>query len=128
MENADVSIIINPEIKLDTGERYMTFKLLKRRYRSVEENEKLRTLDYFNHPFEVGNDIKLVDDIYDTESRSLESLANSFGPDEKSFENNKVSDTGQENAVEREDKSKKSSVTEAIEDFDAFDFSKTINY
>jgi len=128
LENADVSIIINPEIKLDTGERYMTFKLLKRRYRSVEENEKLRTLDYFNHPFEVGNDIKLVDDIYDTESRSLESLANSFGPDEKSFENNKVSNTGQENAVEREDKTKKSSVTEVIDDFDAFDFSKTINY
>jgi hypothetical protein len=129
LENADVSIIINPEIKLDTGERFMTFKLLKRRYRSVEENEKLRTLDYFNHPFEVGNDIKLVDDIYDTESRSLESLANSFGPDEKSFENNKVSDNREiTNAVEREDKTKKSSVTEVIDDFDAFDFSKTINY
>ena len=114
---------------MDTGERYMTFKLLKRRYRSVEENEKLRTLDYFNHPFEPGNDIKLLDDLYEPESRSLESLANSFGPDDKSFENNKVTDDrGSTNATEREDKSKKSKLVTEGDTFDAFDFEKAINY
>ena len=106
----------------------MTFKLLKRRYRSIEENEKLRTLDYFNHPFEPGNDIKLIDDIYEPKSLSLESLANSFGPDEKSFENNKVTDNrGQSNAREREDKTSKK-VTSDVDNFDAFDFSKAINF
>ena len=128
MENADVTIIINPEIKIDTGERYMTFKLLKRRYRSIEENERLRTLDYFNHPFEPGNDIKLIDDIDNVESLSLDSLANSFGPDDKSFENNKVTDNrGSKNATDREDKTKKK-VIEDSSTFDAFDFSKSINY
>lgn len=128
MENADVTIIINPEIKIDTGERYMTFKLLKRRYRSIEENERLRTLDYFNHPFEPGNDIKLIDDIDNVESLSLDSLANSFGPDDKSFENNKVTDNrGSKNATDREDKTKKK-VAEDSSTFDAFDFSKSINY
>jgi len=128
LENADVTIIINPEIKIDTGERYMTFKLLKRRYRSIEENERLRTLDYFNHPFEPGNDIKLIDDIDNVESLSLDSLANSFGPDDKSFENNKVTDNrGSKNATDREDKTKKK-VAEDSSTFDAFDFSKSINY
>jgi hypothetical protein len=129
LENADVTIIINPEIKMDTGERFMTFKMLKRRYRSVEENEKLRTLDYFNHPFEPGNDIRLIDDLNEIKSLSLESLANSFGPDEKSFENSKVTDAkGVKNATEREDKSPKKKITEDVSTFDAFDFSKAINY
>ena len=33
-------------MKADTGEVYMTFKLLKRRYRSSETDEKLKRLDY----------------------------------------------------------------------------------
>lgn len=41
----------------------MTFKLLKRRYRSTDEDENLRRLEYFNHPYEPGNDIKLIDDV-----------------------------------------------------------------
>lgn len=112
---------------MDTNERYMTFKLLKRRYRSVEENEKLRTLDYFNHPFELGNDIRLIDDIELPQSVSLESLANSFGPDDKNSENNKISDRGTKNATEREDKTNKY-VKQVSDTFDAFDFNKAINY
>ena len=46
IENSDVVIIINQEVKADTGEVYMTFKLLKRRYRSSETDEKLKRLDY----------------------------------------------------------------------------------
>ena len=45
IENSDVVCILNQEVKMDTGDLYMTFKLLKRRYRSSEESEKLRKLD-----------------------------------------------------------------------------------
>ena len=78
VENSDVLIIINQEVKADTNEVYLTFKLLKRRYRSSEEDEKLKRLDYFNHPYEPGNTIKLVDDIDLPESVSLYSLATQF--------------------------------------------------
>ena len=33
IENSDFVCIINPEMKMDTEELYLTFKLLKRRYR-----------------------------------------------------------------------------------------------
>ena len=46
LENSDWTCIINPETKMDTGELYMTFKLLKRRYRSTETDDHLRRLDY----------------------------------------------------------------------------------
>ena len=72
IENSDFVCIINPEVKVDTGELFLTFKMLKRRYRSSEEDEKLRRLEYFNHPFEYGNEIKLIDDIdFDKCSLSL---------------------------------------------------------
>lgn len=78
IENSDVVIIINQEVKADTGEVYLTFKLLKRRYRSSESDEKLKRLDYFNHPYEPGNTIKLVDDVELPDSVSLFSLATTF--------------------------------------------------
>ena len=77
-ENADVTIIINPEMKVDTGELFMTFKLLKRRYRSIEENTKLRRLDYFNQPFAENSEIRLMDDIHLSKPLALESLATQF--------------------------------------------------
>ena len=36
---------MNQEVKLDTGELYLTFKMLKRRYRSTDDDEKLRRLN-----------------------------------------------------------------------------------
>lgn len=78
IENSDVVIIINQEVKADTEEVFLTFKLLKRRYRSSESDEKLKRLDYFNHPYEPGNTIKLIDDIDLPESISLYSLATQF--------------------------------------------------
>ena len=96
LENSDWTCIINPEVKMDTGQLFMTFKLLKRRYRSTEENEKLRRLDYFNHPFEEGSEIRLVDDIDFATPVSLESLATQFGPAEDK--------RGKQNAAERETK------------------------
>ena len=71
-------IIINQEVKADTGDVFLTFKLLKRRYRSSEDDEKLKRLDYFNHPYEQNNTIKLIDDIDLPKSVSLYSLATQF--------------------------------------------------
>ena len=58
IENSDVVIIINQEVKADTDERFMTFKLLKRRYRSSETSEKLRKLEYFNHPYDKDTSLR----------------------------------------------------------------------
>lgn len=116
IENSDVVIIINQEVKLDTEEVFLTFKLLKRRYRSSETNEKLKKLDYFNHPYEKGNTIKLIDDIDLAKSLSLLSLSSQFVALEDVKKKNKT-------AVEREDKSeKKESILNGIEPFDINNF------
>lgn len=124
IENSDVVIIINPEVKSETNELFLTFKLLKRRYRSSEEDEKLRRLEYFNHPFEPDNGIRLIDDIEFSKPLSLESLATKF----EAVDNKR----GKTNAVEREskdqikdDNKKKSSFDE---DFEPFDFDKAANF
>ena len=48
IENSDFVCVINPEIKADTDELYLVFKMLKRRYRSVEEDEKMNYEDLFS--------------------------------------------------------------------------------
>ena len=113
IENGDWVCIINQEVKVDTGELYLTFKMLKRRYRSSDDDEKLRRLDYFNHPYEKGNEIRLVDDVDLPDSLSLYSLSSSFA----SLEETK---RGKKNAVER--KSNKND-----DDFDPFDIEKVFN-
>ena len=111
--------VVNPEVKSDTNELFLTFKMLKRRYRSTEENEKLRRLDYFNQPFEPGNEIRLLDDIELDKPLALESLATQF----------EAVDTtrGKANVVERDtvyDKSKKKLNQNKSNDFGYFDFDK----
>ena len=120
LENSDWTCIINPETKRDTGELFLTFKLLKRRYRSTEESDHLRRLDYFNQPFEVGSEIKLVDDYDLPKPAALESLATQFEPvDEK---------RGKQNAIEREVvPSKKASFLNSDE-FDPFDSNVSVNF
>lgn len=98
--------------------------MLKRRYKSLEKNEKLRRLEYFNHPFEPGNEIRLIDDIDLPRPLSLESLSTQFeAVDDK---------RGKENAIDREnkDKKKKKNYVEnsTYDDFEPFDFDKTSNY
>lgn len=118
IENSDVVIIINQEIKTDTGDMYMTFKLLKRRYRSSEESEKLRKLEYFNHPYDRENGIKLLDDFDLDKPLSLTSLAAQFiGAEE-------VSKRGKKNATARENKD---SSTGFNAEFAPFDFDKHMN-
>lgn len=114
IENSDFCCIINPEVKSDTQELFLTFKLLKRRYRSSEENEKLRRLEYFNQPFEPNNEIRLLDDIDLPAPLALESLSTQF----EAVENKR----GKENAVTREvKKKKKRDFNDELND-DPFDF------
>lgn len=118
IENSDVVCILNQEVKMDTGDLYMTFKLLKRRYRSSEESEKLRKLDYFNHPYSKDNEIQLIDDINKDKSLSLTSLSTQFMGAED------VSKRGKKNAVERDKKSNDKSYNM---EFEPFDFDKSMN-
>jgi hypothetical protein len=130
IENSDFVCIINPEVKSDTDELYLTFKMLKRRYRSIEENEKLRRLDYFNHPFEPNNEIKLIDDLDFDKPISLESLSTKFESQES------TNRRGKENATERptettddsEKGKKKKSSNSFDSEFDPFDFNKASNF
>ena len=116
IENSDVVIIINQEVKADTKEIFLTFKLLKRRYRSSEDDEKLKRLDYFNHPYEPGNTIKLVDDIDLPKSISLYSLSTQFMSLE---ETGKRKGSG---AIERENRDSQMQL-----EFEPFDFNKHNN-
>ena len=99
----------------------MTFKLLKRRYRSADNDEKLRELEYFNHPYAKGSSIRLVDDIEMGESISLTSLSSEF----VALENN--TKRGKKNATEREQIRKKDDDdTLEISSFEPFDMNKQI--
>ena len=71
-ENADWACILNVEQKKSTGQYYLTFKRIKTRYRCPEG------LGYFNHPFEMGGKIRLLDDYNLEESLSEDSLKSDF--------------------------------------------------
>lgn len=116
IENSDVVIIINQEVRADTGDVFLTFKLLKRRYRSSETDEKLKRLDYFNHPYEKDNTIKLIDDVDLPKSLSLYSLATQF----IALEDTK---RGKANVVQRKEVGPESPEME----FEPFDFNKHDN-
>lgn len=109
-------------MKSDTQELFLTFKLLKRRYRSTELSDKLRRLDYFNHPFEAGSEIKLVDDFDLPKPVSLESLATQFVAVEDK--------RGTKNAIEREGTGKKKKEESFNEDteFEPFNFENSTNF
>jgi ribosomal silencing factor RsfS len=120
IENSDVVIVINKEKKADTGDLYLTFKLLKRRYASHESDATLRELEYFNHPYDKGSSIRLVPDIDMDEPISLTSLSSQFVPAEVLN-----GGRGKKNAVQR-----KSTDDEDDEflvqpgDFEPFEFGK----
>ena len=93
----------------------MTFKLLKRRYRSSEDSKKLRELEYFNHPYEPDNSICLIDDINLPKSLSLYGLASQFLPMDDG------SKRGKKNATDRpkEKKKEQNDFDSIFEPFDA---------
>jgi hypothetical protein len=109
-ENADVLIIINIEKKKGTNQYYLTFKRVKIRYREQSD------LGYFNHPFEIGNRMKLMDDVDLEQSLSEESLATDF---EGVIDIN--TKRGKRNAKERE-------IVDEDNDEELFDFKKAVNF
>ena len=58
MENADMTIILNLERRRSDGQLFLTFYRIKERYRPYTK------LEYFNQPFNVDNELQLVDDVY----------------------------------------------------------------
>ena len=98
----------------------MTFKLLKRRYRSIEESGKLRRLDYFNQPFADNSEIKIMDDIHLQKPLALESLATQFVAT--------VDKRGNENATERKRMNRNNEVNKKNDDFEYEPFSTVQEY
>lgn len=72
LENADWFCFINKELKKGTNKFYLSFKRVKIRGKSDG------LLGYFNHPFEEGNEMKLLDDINLDITLSEESLSSDF--------------------------------------------------
>ena len=123
-EFKDIAHPINPETRVSTGELFMTFKLLKRRYRSTEESDKLRRMDYFNQPFEANSEIRLIDDLELPKPLGLTSLATQFTQvEEEKALNGKTK-------KDKEKEKKKSSVFDdaSADDFEPFNFDKSMNY
>lgn len=99
----------------------MTFKLLKRRYRSSDDDERMRKLEYFHQPYEPGNEIKLIDDVelskplmmleMHTEMVALEDVKR-----------------GKKNAVQREEKSNDVKRMHQMIEFDPFDEDKSLQF
>lgn len=119
IENSDFVCVLNQEVKTETLELFMTFKLLKRRYRSSDENERMRKLDYFNQPYEPGNEIKLIDDVELERPLMMLGMSNQM----TALEDMK---RGKKNAVEREEKMNKN-IYHMME-FDPFDDTQSIQF
>jgi hypothetical protein len=75
LENADWSAILNVEVERKTRIRYLTIKEIKKRYKSMTD------ITYFNHPFEEGSTIMLIDDVPLEKSISKISIASDMSPD-----------------------------------------------
>ena len=81
-EESDCVILINPELKKSTETLYLTFKRFKIRYKKDPTS-----LDYFNHPFEIGKNIRLAIDIDKEKPLSILSLSSDLeSVDEKILE------------------------------------------
>lgn len=119
LENSDWVAVINKEKKIDTGDIYLTFKLLKRRYASHETNLSLRELEYFNHPYAPGSTIRLVKDIHEDEPVSLTSLSTQFTAADV------VGTRGKTNATKRNQIRTEDDFLTDPDDFEPFEFGKT---
>ena len=98
----------------------MTFKLLKRRYRSSDDDENMRRLDYFNHPYQPGNEIRLIDDIDLDRPLMVQSLSSQMA----SFEDSK---RGKKNSVTQQEEQTSPGMYQKLE-FEPFDTSQSIQF
>lgn len=104
----------------------MTFKLLKRRYRSSDENEAMRRLQYFNQPYEPGNEIRIMRDVHLSKPLMVQSLSSQL----VSFEDTK---RGKKNATQRDNATTTASADGELDyyedlEFEPFDTGKSVNY
>ena len=95
----------------------MTFKLVKRRYRSIEADEDMRRLQYFSHPYEKENTIRLIDDIDLDKPLSVYSLASDFNPTNVSKQSN-ITQTGSTKRKFDEPIESFQSVSDRFDEFD----------
>ena len=75
IEDSDWVCLINPEIQISTGMKFLTFKRLKIRGKSETTENGATPIDYFNHPFEIDRGIRLQTDVDKDHGVSLMSLA-----------------------------------------------------
>ena len=120
IENSDWVCVLHQEVKQDDNRVYMTFKLLKRRYRSSDDDVNMRKLEYFNHPYDPNNEIRLMDDIHLSKPLSLKLLGQGLVPMEQGKR-------GKTNVVDRKSLLDDDIIYDNIE-FESFDESRTINY
>nr|DAO64119.1 MAG TPA: DNA polymerase B Like Replicative Helicase [Caudoviricetes sp.] len=78
IENSDVVIIIHQEV-IDEEKAYMSFKLVKRRYKCDASVGKYNKLFYFNQPYVPYSTIKFVDDLYLDHAEGLTDLSAVLG-------------------------------------------------
>ena len=82
IEESDWVCLINPEMQLSSNQLFLTFKQLKMRGKKDPV-----AVDYFNHPFENGKNIKLQCDVMLERPLSIMSLSNDLQTvDDKEFE------------------------------------------
>lgn len=74
IEDSDWVCLINPEIQIATGKKFLTFKRLKIRSKS-EQNADGTITEYFNHPFSIDHGIRLETDVDKDESLSIVTLS-----------------------------------------------------
>ena len=75
IEDSDWVCLINPEIQISTGQKFLTFKRLKIRGKADMPEGGGSPIDYFNHPFEIDRGIRLQSDVDKEHSVSVMSLA-----------------------------------------------------
>ena len=75
IEDSDWVCLINPEIQISTGQKFLTFKRLKIRGKSEVSETGGNPVDYFNHPFDIEHGIKLQTDVDKDHCVSVMSLA-----------------------------------------------------
>lgn len=75
IEDSDWVCLINPEIQISTGQKFLTFKRLKIRGKSEVSETGGNPIDYFNHPFDIEHGIKLQTDVDKDHGVSVMSLA-----------------------------------------------------
>lgn len=72
LENVDWCAILNVELDNATNLYYLTFKRIKIRYKD------LANISYFNHPFEQGSKLRLLDDVLLDKPLSVELIGSNL--------------------------------------------------